>query len=154
MAEHVHPAWRDLLVWNDLRTFDDFWNRSGEWFEPPNHRRGGWSGVAVLDLARADGSRLRVFAKRQENHVARTWRHPLRGLPTLVREFENLRRLERGGVPGPTLVYFGAVEVEGARRAVLVTEELAGFRSLESWMREWNAAGWPALAERRALVRA
>lgn len=152
MAEYVHPAWRDLLARNDLRGFDDFWNRPGEWFEPPNHRRGGWSGVAVLDLVRADGAHVRIFVKRQENHVARTWRHPLRGLPTLAREFENFRRFERGAVPGATLVYFGRSRAGGTRRAVLATEELAGFRSLESWMRRWDAEGWPPPAERRALV--
>ncbi len=152
MQQHFAPDWQALFEQNGLRSFDDFWNVQAEWFEEPNHRRGGWSGVARCELKRPDGGVVRMFLKRQENHVTKTLRHPIRGMATLAREFKNFSRLERSGVAGARLVYFGQRNVAGKLRAVLATEELAGFRSLEDWMRVWRKEGWPRLGARRVLI--
>ena len=152
MRPHIAPDWQALFEQNGLRSFDDFWNVQAEWFEEPNQRRGGWSGVARCELKRPDGGVVRMFLKRQENHVTKTLLHPIRGMATLAREFKNFLRFERSGVAGARLVYFGQRRVAGKLRAVLATEELAGFRSLEDWMRVWRKEGWPRLGERRALI--
>ena len=152
MQQHFAPGWQALFEQNGLRSFDDFWNVQAEWFEEPNQRRGGWSGVARCELKRPGGGVVRMFLKRQENHVTKTLRHPIRGMATLAREFKNFLRFERSGVPGARLIYFGEHRVAGKIRAVLATEELAGFRSLEDWMRVWRKEGWPRLSDRRVLI--
>ena len=49
-------------------------------------------------------------------------------------------------------LYFAVRHVDGKLRAVLVTEELAGFRSLEAWAAEWTRRGWPTIGARRRVI--
>jgi hypothetical protein len=154
MRDYVAEQWRSILEHNGLRTFDDFWAREIAWFEPPNFRRGGWSGVGRWELPDPQGRRVGLFVKRQEDHVTRTWHHPFRGMATLRREFRNLRRFQHARLPGPALLYFGERRVGGHLRAMLVTEELAGFRSLEAWTEEWTRQGWPPPAARQQWITA
>jgi hypothetical protein len=152
MRDHLAEHWRATFEHNGLRIFDDFWARQIAWFEKPNFRRGGWSGVGRWELSLPQGGSVAVFVKRQEDHVTRTWRHPFRGMATLRREFENVLQFQRFHLPAPGLLYFGERKVEGHLRAMLVTEELKGFRSLEAWTEEWAHHGWPPLAARRQWI--
>jgi hypothetical protein len=68
----------------------------------------------------------------------------LRGIATLQREFDNLVDFQRLDLPAPAPLYFACPVAEGNRRAVLITEELGGFRSLEAWTEEWNRIGRPS----------
>jgi hypothetical protein len=154
MQDYVAEDWRTILQNGHLRSFDDFWRLKADWFEQPNHRRGGWSGVARCELKAPDGGVRRIFVKRQENHVSRTWRHPIRGMATLVREFRNFQRFERSHLPTARVVYFGHRCIEGNLRAVLVTEELTGYRSLQDLTVEWSRHGWPPLARRQRMIEA
>lgn len=131
MQDYQADNWKALLADNGLKSFDDWWQREADWFEEPNFRRGGWSGVSRLELAAADGSTRVVFLKRQENHVAKTLLHPLRGVPTFIREMHNILRLKEAGVAALLPVYFAVRTVDGAQRAVLVTESLDGFSPLD-----------------------
>src|SRR4030095_5741238 len=106
MNEFLADDWRTIFEHNALRRFDDFWHREIAWLEKPNFRRGGWSGVGRWELTAPDGRRVAVFVKRQENHITRTLRHPVRGMATLRREFENLLLFRRCGVPTPALLFF------------------------------------------------
>lgn len=151
MNDYIAAEWQRIFEFNGLRAFDDFWKLEAKWFEEPNQRRGGWSGVARCELLRPDGSTARVFLKRQENHITRTIAHPLRGLPTFVREFNSIMRYRRCGIPTLTPVYFAVRRPGGDQRAVLMTEELVGFRSLEELAREWQTL--PA-ATRQAVASA
>lgn len=148
MREYFADNWQAIFEHNGFRTFDDFWQREIQWFEQPNFRRGGWSGVGRCELKTPAGGTVAVFVKRQENHVTRTWRHPIRGQPTLVREFGNLREFERLRLPAPALLYFASRRVEGKLRAVLITEELSGFRSLEARAEDWTRSGRLAMVVR------
>jgi len=154
MQHYLADNWRLIFEHNGLRTFDDFWRREIEWFEEPNYRRGGWSGVGRHELKSPEGGTVAVFVKRQENHVTRTWRHPLRGMATLQREFDNLLGFQSNQLPAPAPLYFAVWQVDGNLRAVLITEELTGFRSLESWTEEWIRDGWPPVAARRRVIEA
>ena len=87
MNEYTAAEWKDTFAFNGLRTFDDFWKLEAKWFEEPNKRRGGWSGVARCELNLPGGGKVAVFLKRQEHHITRTFTHPVRGLSTFVREF-------------------------------------------------------------------
>jgi hypothetical protein len=152
MKDYRAQDWQGIFEFNGLCTFDNFWQLNAKWFEDPNHRRGGWSGVARCELRLPGGGTTRVFLKRQENHVTRTWRHPIRGMATLVREFDSFVRFQQLQVPTVRPLYFAERRVNGNLRAVLITEELAGFRSLESLLTEWSEQGPPVLAERRQVI--
>lgn len=154
--EFIAPDWRELFQRNGLSSFEDFWQREIAWFEPPNFRRGGWSGVGRVSLATLAGGEVGVFVKRQENHFAKTWRHPIRGIATLIREFVNLRQCEAAGVPVPRLLYFAHRRAEGKSQAVLVVEELLGFRSLKELAAEWSSQNeaWPARTWTKAAAEA
>jgi hypothetical protein len=138
MNDYIAVEWQRIFDFNGLRSFDDFWKLEAKWFEKPNQRRGGWSGVARCELKLPEGGMTRVFLKRQENHITRTFAHPLRGLPTFVREFENIMRYRKRGIPSLTPLYFACRNESGNQRAVLLTQELVGFRSLEELAGEWK----------------
>ena len=101
-----------------------WWNATGEWVEPPNVRRNGWSGV----LRVPHGASV-VYVKRQFNHLCRTWRHPL-GWPTASRECFYLNRVRGLGVRAPLPLFHGSVANGGGMETVLVTEALDGFAPL------------------------
>jgi len=78
MQDYLDADWQALFAANGLDGFAAWWQRQAEWFEwfkEPNRRRNGWSGVA------------RVVLKCQENHNTFSRCHPLRGVPTFLREY-------------------------------------------------------------------
>lgn len=108
------------------RDFGYWWSVAGEWVEPPNERRNGWSGM----LRVRDGDRL-YYVKRQRNHLCRTLLHPF-GWPTASREWHYLDRLRRIGVGVAQPVFHGVRATPEGQEAVLVTEDLAGFTALSA----------------------
>jgi hypothetical protein len=152
MREFVAAQWKECLQRNGLRTFDDFWNLKTENIEPRNERRASWSGVARFELADVSGPKHGIFIKRQENYTVRTWQFPF-GAPTLRLEFQNIRRYRECGIPSLTVIYYGEHNNnDGVRRAVLVTEELIGFRSMQDYVTGWKRSGWPPRAERFKII--
>lgn len=113
--------------------FDRWWASSGTWVEPANQRRGGESGVQMLTPR--DPARLPLFCKRQTGHTYRSLAHPL-GRPTVLRERDAYLAFKRLGIGLPSLVYAAAKHANGHWQAVLVTEALDGFISLEQWYAE------------------
>ncbi len=107
--------------------FEGWWNTAGTWVEAPNERRGGFSGVQLVEL----GAQA-FYCKRQVNHLCYSWRHPLRE-PTVFREVRASMALHKLGIEVPTVVFYGARKQGDEHRALLVTESLAGFISLEEW---------------------
>lgn len=110
----------------DSRVFEELWRNNAPWFETPNVRRGGWSGV-VKCMIDNFGRSEKVFIKRQENHMTRTLMHPLNGIPTFLREYHNIQLLHAKNIPTLDVLYFGT---KGAK-AVLVTKALEGYISLD-----------------------
>lgn len=84
MQDYINESWRRILAYNGLSDFDALWKLEAQWFEEPNYRRGGWSGVARCELKHPDGGTCAIFLKRQENHVARLWNYPIKGAPPLM----------------------------------------------------------------------
>ena len=142
MQDYLAEGWSEILEHNGLAGFDALWALEADWFEPPNERRGGWSGVVRLELKRPDGGMEGVFLKRQENHLRHTLHHPLSGEPTFAGEMQNILLLQQAGVPTLEPLYYGQRKIDGRWRAILVTRELAGFKPLDWWMRQWREAGW------------
>lgn len=124
--------WAPRLERVKLAQFSQLWNIEADWFEAPNIRRGGWSGVVKVPLDQHDNSAPHLFIKRQENHISRTWAHPISGIPTFYKEYANLQLFNQKQIPTQDCVYYGARQYNGTTQAVLVTEELVGFYPLDS----------------------
>lgn len=150
MLEFVAVNYQSRLQRNQLASFDGVWARHIDWFEEPNHRRGGWSGVGTLQLQDADAQTVTLFVKKQENHGRKTWRHPIQGEPTFKREFARLRFLEAHQFLAPRVVLYGVAQRPGQQRAVLATEALAGFEPLDTVLATWYVQA--SKAEKRALI--
>ncbi len=132
MADFIGEGWGAILQHNRLDGFEQLWELEAEWFEEPNERRGGWSGVSRIQLELPEGGQVGCFLKRQENHVCKTPFHPLRGEPTFTREFRNIRRFENAGIPSLEPVFYSQRTIDGKLRAILMTCELDGFLPLSS----------------------
>ncbi|HLF98545.1 MAG TPA: lipopolysaccharide kinase InaA family protein [Methylococcaceae bacterium] len=134
MTEEIYgEGWREILARNGLADFDALWalHRQG-WFEPPNRRRGGWSGVVRHETMTETGEPVGLFVKFQEDHVYRSILHGFAPRATYDREFANLRRFQAAGLPAPEWVYFGQMRQEGHLRAILVTRELHDYAPLDT----------------------
>jgi hypothetical protein len=131
MQAFVAQSWKAILEHNHLDNFTAWWQLKADWFEEPNKRRGGWSGVSRLQLDTPDGNKCTVFLKRQQEHSTRTWRHPFKGILTFAREMQNILAYQQAGVPALEPVYFEQQRVAGKRCAVLVTVGLQGFTELQ-----------------------
>lgn len=133
IGEYINEDWREILRHNRADTFEHIWELNQEgWFEPPNERRGGWSGVVRHTLALPQGGEVGIFIKRQENHVYRSWLNLFRPVATFEREFRNLQRCRELEIPTLEPVYFGQKMVNGKLRAILATRELAGYQPFDA----------------------
>lgn len=106
--------------------FESLWHLYTNWFEEPNIRRGGWSGV-IKQPIRTDSGAVEVFIKRQENHVSKTLLHPLKGQATFCREYRNIQRLNKKNIPTLNALFF---EQRGMK-AILVTKALNDYQPLD-----------------------
>ena len=132
MIEYFGKEWEQVLQFNKLGDFDSIWNLDAGWFEKPNERRGGWSGVSRIDLKKEKGELIGIFLKRQENHNTKTLLHPIKGIPTFYQEFKNILRFEKHGIPTVEPVYFCYRYENGKCQAILMTKELENYEALNS----------------------
>lgn len=154
MRDFVHEEWRTTLAANELNDFENLWQLEAGWFETPNQRRGGWSGVSRCEIRGLSGEKIGLFLKRQENHKTFSWRHPIKGIPTFLREFRHIMHYRACGVATLEPVYFAMRETDQGHRAILVTAELAGFASLEDVVSQWGRDGKPPLRNRWKVLKA
>lgn len=153
MKFFISPQWQSFLQFNQLTQYDRLWKLEGDWVEPPNHRRGGWSGVCRTELAAPEGTHTGVYLKRQENHRHLTVLHPIRGEATFAREFRMIQHLRKHQVPTLNLLCYAEQFENGTSQALLMTEALEGYRSMEEVLYDGEALAMP-VAERRRLLRA
>jgi hypothetical protein len=133
----LSSQYQSALSSNQFGDFESIWASEIKWFEEPNHRRGGWSGVGRINLSRDHVSFLNIFVKKQQNHGRLTWRHPIKGEPTFRREFQRLKFLELNRFAAPKVVFYGESVVNGEQRAILVTVALDDFQSFEEVLNGW-----------------
>jgi hypothetical protein len=132
LLTYISAKYAQALRECGLHTFEQIWNRPIAWFESPNESRGGWSGVARLQLELQNGGSLCLFIKKQQNHGRLTLLHPAKGEPTFRREFKRLQYLDTHGVGAPQVVFYAEQRIDNKPCATLVTAELTGYASLES----------------------
>jgi hypothetical protein len=129
--------YQTIFAEHHLDGFASLWAKEIDWFEPPNHRRGGWSGVGQMMLT-SDLRELSVFVKKQQNHGRRTLWHPFSGEPTFRREFKRLIFLEQQQIKAPKVVLYAEEKVKNDVCAILATETLLGFEPLDIITRRWH----------------
>jgi len=145
MSDFIAAEDRVLLERHGLARYDALWALALEAVDEPNTERGGWSSVYRLELGEAA-----FYLKRQSNHLTRSLRHP-RGEPTFAREFRNIQRYQRLGIPALQAAFFAERRVAGERRAILLTRALDGWQDLDCWLQGWAERGE---AQRAAILRA
>lgn len=148
MTLYCNSDWQAALQKQHLATFDQIWDYPIRWIDAPNQNRGGWSGVGCVDVLFNDKT-VTLFVKKQQNHTTRTLLHPIKGVLTFAKEFQMIRFLQIHGVVAPNVIFFEERSVEEGQQAILITENLAGYRPLDSI--EKNAM---TLSQQRTLLRA
>ncbi|PKH23939.1 lipopolysaccharide kinase [Pseudomonas sp. 43NM1] len=131
MTDFLAAEDRALLERHGLGTFDALWAKELEAVDEPNTAGGGWSSVFRLDL---EGQGF--YLKRQSNYLTRTLHAPF-GEPSFAREFRNISRYQRMGIPALHAVFFGERKVAGEVRAILLTRALDGWDDLDSLLQRW-----------------
>ena len=131
MTDFLAAEDRALLERHGLGNFDALWARQLEAVDEPNTARGGWSSVFRLDL---EGHGF--YLKRQSNYQMHTLHAPF-GEPSFAREFRNISRYEKLGVPALKAAFFGERKVDGEVRAILLTRALDGWDDLDSLLKRW-----------------
>ena len=147
MKDFLSPSWAEVLRFNGFHNFEAIWRHRTAYVEEPNWRRGGWSSVCHCILKTPQGQQIRVFIKRQENHIYRSFLHPIRGEVSLVREMYNIRRFQSLGIPGPEPIYFAQRKIDGNLRGILMTAELTGYLPLTGT----TSQPWPRQSRRRVF---
>lgn len=145
MFTFIASKFLEVLNKHQLTTFDKLWDYKIDWFEAPNERRGGWSGVGQIFLTtgileKSSDQPLSFFVKKQQNHGRRTLHHPFAGEPTFRREFERLQFLEKNQFGAPQVAFYAESNHDSHQRAVLMTEALTDFLPLDTLIENW----WPS----------
>ncbi len=143
--------YQNIFAQHQLDGFEPLWHQHIDWFEEPNHRRGGWSGVGQLHLT-ADETDLHLFVKKQQQHGRRTLLHPIKGEPTFRREFKRLTFLAKNGVKAPKVVCYGEQAVDDADCAILATETLLDFKPLDAITQAWHTTQSVSRQQKRRLL--
>ena len=151
--DYFGKNWQAVLKHNHLSSFDALWTVKTNWFEEPNIRRGGWSGVVKIPL-KMDGNPVFIFLKRQENHLSKTWQHPISGIPTFQKEYTNLRRFHRLKIPTQELIYYGSRVYDGNIQAALITKDLSGYFPLDKLLPDDKVGLVQSWQHRRLLLSA
>jgi tRNA A-37 threonylcarbamoyl transferase component Bud32 len=152
-GDFLAGAWREQFEAQRLADFERLWRLELAPLDRANTTRGGVSAVGVLVLAAHGREGRRLVVKRQRNHQTRTWRHPLKGIPTARKEFDNIRRFERCGLASAAPVFFGQRQDHRGTRAILITEFLEGYQSLENLLAQWTRHPNPRETAKDAILR-
>ena len=145
MMDFMSAQDRALLERHGLGTFDALWAKELEAVDEPNSSRGGWSSVYRLDL---EGQGF--YLKRQSNYLTRTLHRPF-GEPSFAREFRNISRYQRLGIPALEAAFFGERKVKGDVQAILLTRALDGWDDLDSLLQRWSEL---SAAQQSAILKA
>jgi len=132
MSVFIASADRPLLERQGLTDFESLWNLNLEAVDEPNTGRGGWSSVFRLDL---EGQGF--YLKRQSNYLTHTLHHPF-GEPSFSREFRNISRYQKLGIPALQAAFYGELKVDSERRAILMTRALDGWTDLDELLQHWS----------------
>lgn len=132
MSDFIADNDQPLLARHGLADFQSLWDIQLDAVDEPNTGRGGWSSVFRLEL---EGSGF--YLKRQSNYLTRTLHSPF-GEPSFSREFRNISRYQKLGIPALQAVFYGEQKINGERRAILMTRALDGWTDLDTLLQRWD----------------
>lgn len=132
----IAPEWESALKKADLLNIEALTTREFDWFEEPNRRRGGWSGVTriVLNPEADPEDQQAVFLKIQQNHFYRAANTFFTKKLTFEREFEVLQQLKSATDTIPELALYATWQVGSDVGALLITRALDDWYPLNDWM--------------------
>lgn len=132
----VAPEWEQQLSSAGLLDIESLTMREFDWFERPNKRLGGWSGVSrlLLNPDAPEGERTPVFLKIQQNHCYQTIRNGFKKRQTFEREMDGFDALEELGAL-PELLLFSKWRSGGNVGSLIITKGLDGFVMLEHFLK-------------------
>ncbi|MFQ3224339.1 MAG: serine/threonine protein kinase [Lentimonas sp.] len=128
----VAPDWEQQLSTAGLLDIEALTAREFDWFERPNKRLGGWSGVTrlLLDSAAPKEAQTALFLKIQQNHCYRTIGNGFKKRLTFEREMDGFAALKGLGVL-PELLLFAKWRIGGDVGSLIITKALDGFVELQ-----------------------
>lgn len=132
----ISPKWERALKDAGLLDIESVSAREFDWFEAPNRRRGGWSGVTrlVLNPEAPAQDQLAVFLKIQQNHFYRAPNTYFTKQLTFEREFNVLQQLASVTDSIPELVLFAKWRSGSDVGAILITKALDDWFPLTNWI--------------------
>jgi tRNA A-37 threonylcarbamoyl transferase component Bud32 len=151
-GDYISADWSELLNANGLADFESLWGAHLEKVDEPNFRHRGWSQVFLWTLINSNGTDRKIIVKRQQDYTSRTPAHLLRGIPTLKKEFSNIRRCHRLGIPTMDVIYYGLRNTENGYRAILITEYLQGYLDTNQLALQWHQRGIPPISQRNSVI--
>ena len=147
----IHPDYRAILEAGGLASFDALF-AAGERGRVDGHAT---RSVSRVELAGPDGKPVAIFIKREwGDAAAASWKDLLRlrlPMPAARREWRNMRRLIRAGVPVAVPVAWGYSDDGAQARSLLATREAAGV-SLARWIQDASPADASRARERRTVA--
>ena len=151
----IASDWESTLRDAGLLDIESVSKREFDWFEAPNRRRGGWSGVTrlVLNPDAAPQDQQAVFLKIQQNHFYRAPSTFFLKRLSFAREFDALQALAPVVSCMPNLLQFTQWQHDGNQGSLIITEALEGLQPFDQWLREQKNAATPHKSEpiRKAL---
>jgi lipopolysaccharide kinase (Kdo/WaaP) family protein len=136
----VSPQWETKLRKLGLLDFEAVAKREFEWFEPPNQRRGGWSGVSriALNPEATPEEQETGFLKIQQNHWFRARNKFFRRHLTFEREIDAMTKVAPIISFIPEVLLFGRWNIGPDAWAVIITRSLDGWFSFGDWLQGKN----------------
>ena len=132
----ARPELEPILKSAGLLDIESVSQREFDWFEAPNRRRGGWSGVSkiVLNPDAPETERKAVFLKIQQNHFYIAPNTYFLKRLTFEREFEAMQALRPHSEAIPSVVMFAKWQENGNQGSILITEALDSWIPLSPWL--------------------
>ena len=132
----VSPESEPILKSAGLLDIESVSEREFDWFEAPNRRRGGWSGVSriVLNPDAPETERKSVFLKIQQNHFYIAPNTYFLKRLTFEREFAAMQAIRPYCNAIPQIAMFAKWQENGNQGSILVTEALDGWIPLRPWL--------------------
>lgn len=131
MEVYTPDKWKDWLDQEHLARFDDWWKLDLEAVDETNTGRGGWS--TVFKFQRAGKI---FYVKRQANYLSRSLSSGFLATPTFKLELDQIHRYRARQIPCIDPVFFASVKTQGEYRAILVTEALEDYCSLDDLLKD------------------
>jgi tRNA A-37 threonylcarbamoyl transferase component Bud32 len=153
---YVNPHWQKTLHDCGLDSFESLWQLDLKAVDEGNVGRGknGWSKVSIFEFQDQQQHTHKVVIKRQSNYRSRTLRHLISGIPTFIKEMDSIARYEKAGVPALNAVYCATRQQGGDLQAILVTEFLSDYESLEAILQRWQQQGRPQRTHCQKVIQA